>query len=36
MQTAHSAKELLRALAVVGAVAAGFILVLHNITGLIG
>jgi hypothetical protein len=36
MQTAHSSKELLRALAVVAAVAAGFIIVLHNITGLLG
>lgn len=36
MQTAHNSKELFRALAVVAAIAAGFIVVLHNITGLIG
>lgn len=36
MQTAHSNKELMKAVAVVAAVAALFIVVLHNVTGLIG
>jgi len=36
MQTAHSGKELLKALAVIAAIGALFVVVLHNLTGLIG
>ncbi len=36
MQAAHKKTELLKALAAVAAVAGMFIIVLHNITGLIG
>jgi hypothetical protein len=36
MKAAHSSNELLKALAVVAAIAVGFIVVLHNLTGLLG
>ncbi len=36
MRPAHNNKELLKALAVVGVIGAMFIVVLHNVTGMIG